>query len=450
MIDNGLIEKILEAAADVSAAAVDDIIAKAGGFGGLTLEEVAALLVAASAEQKARILQVAGQVKERIYGNRIVLFAPLYISDYCVNNCAYCGFRQECKRPRFKLSQEELRAEVKVLERMGHKRLALEAGEDPENCPLDYVLECIDTVYSLKFGSGDIRRVNVNVAAMDVGGYKRLKDAAIGTYVLFQETYHRPTYENSHKSGPKADYGYHLTAFDRAMEAGIEDVGAGVLFGLYDHKFEVLALMMHNQHLEQRFGVGFHTVSVPRIRAGGGAAKYPHAVNDEDFLQLMAVLRLAMPFVGMIVSTREEPEMRKQLVQAGISQMSAGSVTSVGGYSGGTTGDEQFKLADHRAAGEIIYWLMEEGILPSFCTACYRSGRSGTQFMNLAKGGDIKNVCIPNGLLTLKEYALDYGDARFKQLADKLIEKNINKLENKKWIKSKLVALKNGERDVFV
>ena len=446
------INRLLSDAANVSPGELNAILEKSARFEGLTPEEVAALLVADNVEYTSRILDIAGEIKAHIYGNRIVLFAPLYVSDYCVNSCSYCGFKADNTRPRRKLTQDEIRDEVAVLEKMGHKRLVIETGEDPENSPIDYVLECINAVYDMKFENGEIRRVNVNVAAMDVEDYRRLKDAQIGTYILFQETYHRPTYEKVHISGPKRDFDYHLAAFDRAMEAGIDDVGAGVLFGLYDYKYEVLALMLHNQHLEEKYGVGFHTISVPRICDAGADESYPFAVNDNDFLRLVAILRMAVPFTGMIVSTREEPDMRRKLVKAGISQMSAGSRTQVGGYSESNNNDKnaQFALSDHRQASEIFYWLIEEGVLPSFCTACYRRGRSGSHFMKLAKAGDIKNVCIPNGLLTLKEYALDYGDSHFQALADKLIAENLENIGNKESIQSKLAFLNQGGRDVFI
>jgi len=443
------IKDLLSKAANATHADIDIILEKAARFEGLTPSEVAALLACESPAHTARFLKVAGQIKQHIYGNRIVLFAPLYLSDYCVNSCTYCGFKNENKRPRRKLTQDEIKAEVTILEKMGHKRLAIEVGEDMENCPLDYVLQSISTIYNMKFDNGEIRRVNINAAAMDVDDYKRLKSAEIGTYILFQETYHRQTYEKTHVAGPKSDYDYHLTTFDRAMEAGIDDVGAGVLFGLYDYKYEVLALMLHNQHLEEKFGVGFHTISVPRIR--DKSKVYPFAVGDDDFLRLVAILRMAVPFTGMIVSTREASEMRRKLVKSGISQMSAGSRTQVGGYSEMVAENaQQFAISDYRQADEIIYWLMEEGILPSFCTACYRSERSGSRFMQLAKSGSIKNVCIPNGLLTLKEYALDYGDDRFKALADKLIADNLSQLKNSESIETKLAFLNQGERDVFI
>ena len=453
------ITDLLDEAVTVSSAAIDVILNKAERFEGLTHQETAALLMTSNPQHISRMYAIAEKIKQHIYGERIVVFAPLYVSDYCINGCSYCGFRHNNIVPRRKLTQAEVETEVKILEKMGHKRIALEAGEDPENCPLDYILECIDTIYR----KSDIRRVNVNIAALSTEDFKQLKDAQIGTYILFQETYHRSSYEKVHISGPKADFDYHLTAFDRAMEAKIDDVGAGVLFGLYDYKFEVLALMLHNEYLEKQFGVGFHTVSVPRLRsidstAESNKTESDASVSDEDFLKLVAIIRMAVPFTGMIVSTRESPEIRRKLIQTGISQMSAGSSTVVGGYSALTEKEDsvnnettkQFSLADHRKPSEIYYWLMEEKILPSFCTACYRSGRSGDRFMSLAKSGEIKNVCLPNGLLTLMEYSLDFGDERFKYLAEKLIDEKLSQMNNTAQIEQKLKQLKNGERDLFV
>ena len=446
-IDDSYIRELLRApAADNE---IDAILEKAEHFKGLKHQEVAALFATSNTGHIDRIFKIAGRIKNHIYGDRIVLFAPLYVSDYCINRCAYCGFRNDNSQKRRKLTQNEIKTEVEILQKMGHKRLAMEAGEDPENCPLDYILESIGTVYE----NSDIRRVNINIAALDTSGFRRLKDAQIGTYILFQETYHRPTYEKFHISGPKSDYCYHLTAFDRAMEAGIDDVGAGALFGLYDHRYEALALMIHNEHLENKFGVGFHTISVPRIRDAGGAESFV-GVSDSDFMKLVAILRIAVPFTGMIISTRETPEMRRKLIKIGISQMSAGSRAAVGGYSvpdsGGYSASEQFSLADHREAREIIYWLMEEGVLPSFCTACYRKGRSGDRFMELAKKGSIKTVCLPNSLLTLKEYALDYGDERFNALADTLIADKLSQVDDREKIQFDLSRLAQGERDLFV
>ena len=452
IISDKYIHDLLQESTHISNGEIEAILDKAANFKGLTSQEVAALLTLSHKPYVDRIFYIAEQIKKHIYGDRIVLFAPLYVSDYCVNHCNYCSFKSNGAKQRRKLTQDEIRAEVVALERMGHKRLAIEAGEDPDNCPLDYILECIDTIYNMKFENGEIRRINVNIASLDIEGYMRLKSAQIGTYILFQETYHHHTYTKFHLKGPKKDYKFHIEAFDRAMEAGIDDVGGGVLFGLYNYKYEVLALMLHNNHLEKQFGVGFHTISVPRICDTGARNVYPYAVSDQDFLKLVAILRMAMPFTGLIISTRESPEMRLQLAKIGISQMSAGSAAAVGGYSG-IANNPQFILSDHREASDVFYWLMEEGMLPSFCTACYRQGRSGSRFMELAKNGEIGNICLPNGLLTLKEYALDYGDNRFKTLADTIINEKLANIENENTrglIKSKLAYIANGKRDLFI
>ena len=450
-IDDEYIKKLLEVrAADDE---IDRILDKAESFEGLNHREVAALINTDDEKHWKRIFSIAGKIKEHIYGERIVLFAPLYISDYCVNKCRYCGFKCDNKFNRKKLTMDEIRSEVKILEAMGHKRLAVEAGEDPVNCPIDYVLECIRTIYDMKLGNGEIRRVNVNIAATTVENYKKLKDIGIGTYILFQETYNKEAYEKYHIAGPKRDYYYHTTAFDRAMEGGIEDVGGAVLFGLYDYKYEILGLMLHNEHLEEKFGVGFHTISVPRICSADGVDRsFEYAVSDDDFKKLVALIRIAVPFTGMIISTRETMEMRKELIKTGISQISGGSSVEVGGYTAREEGGSQFRLKDDRSADDIIYWLMEEGLVPSFCTACYRKGRTGDRFMSLAKSGNIKNVCLPNALLTLKEYALDYGNERFANKADELIKSKIPFIKNDKvreTVKENLVRLENGERDLF-
>ncbi len=449
-IDDSYIKELLKVKA--SDEEIEKILDKAERFEGLNHKEVAALI---NAEDKRfeRIFKIAGKIKEHIYGDRIVLFAPLYISDYCVNRCKYCGFKCDNKFNRKKLTMDEIRSEVKILEAMGHKRLALEAGEDPVNCPIDYVLECIKTIYDMKLGNGEIRRVNANIAATTVENYRKLKEIGIGTYILFQETYNKDTYEFYHEAGPKRDYYYHTTAFDRAMEGGIDDVGGGVLFGLYDYKYEILGLMLHNEHLEEKFGVGFHTISVPRICSAEGVDKsFTYAVSDEDFKKLVALIRIAVPFTGMIISTRETMEMRKDLIKTGISQISGGSSVEVGGYTKREKGGSQFILNDSRNADDIIYWLMEEGLVPSFCTACYRKGRTGDRFMSLAKSGNIKNVCLPNALLTLKEYSLDYGNEKFSAKANELIESKIPLIQNEKVrekVKENLVRLEKGKRDLF-
>lgn len=454
-IDKDYIERVLAEAENASPEQISRILDKADNFEGLTHEEVAMLLKCSDKEQTDRLFKIAKKIKQHIYGNRIVMFAPLYVSDYCINKCTYCGFNCTHEYSRKKLTMDEIRNEVRILEKMGHKRLAVEAGEDPENCPIEYILECIKTIYDMHVDNGEIRRVNVNIAATTVEEFKMLHDAGIGTYILFQETYHKPTYEKMHISGPKSDYEYHLTAFDRAMEAGIDDVGGGALFGLADPYFEVMGLMIHNEHLEEKFGVGFHTISVPRIRRADGAINdnFPNSVDDETFMKLVAVIRLAVPFTGMIISTRENLEMRKKLINIGISQVSAGSSVEVGGYSMRERSEPQFVLADDRDAGDIIMWLMDEGFIPSFCTACYRKGRTGDRFMSLAKSGNIKNVCLPNALMTLTEYAQDYGTDLFREKADKTVKREIENIENltvRELVSENIEKIKGGQRDLFL
>ncbi len=453
-IEDGYVNGLLEESKNVSREVLDEILERAEMFKGLTHKDVATLLNVCDTNVWDRIFKIAGKIKDEIYGERVVMFAPLYVSDYCVNNCSYCGFNCKNEFTRRRLTMDEVREEVRLLEKMGHKRLALEAGEDPVNCPLDYILECLKTIYSEKLGSGEIRRVNVNIAATTVEDYEKLKEAGIGTYILFQESYHKETYEKVHKGGPKRNYEYHTLAFDRAMEAGIDDVGGGVLFGLYDYKYEVLSLMLHNEHLEQKYGVGFHTISVPRIcKADGAETEYSHAVTDEDFKKLVAIIRLAVPYTGMIVSTRESKEMRKVLISMGISQLSGGSAVEVGGYAKREQKSTQFEVADDRSPMEIIKWLMSEDLVPSFCTACYRSGRTGDRFMSLAKSFNIKNVCLPNALMTLKEYSLDYGDDEFRELAKKLIASKIDDVKNEKvreLVKENLEKMETGTRDLFL
>lgn len=455
-IDQTMIYELLEQAEqNQDPQSIDAILDKADAMQGLTPEEVAVLLKCDHSYDE-RMFSIARKIKQEIYGNRIVIFAPLYVSDYCVNECAYCSYNCNHKFKRSRLTQEELRKELQVLEQMGHKRLALEAGEDDENCSIEYVLSCIDTIYKEKMSNGEIRRVNVNIAATTVENYQKLHDAGIGTYILFQETYHQPSYEKMHISGPKRDYRYHTTAFDRAMEAGIDDVGAGVLFGLYDSDFEVLALMLHNLHLEEKFGVGFHTVSVPRIRPAQGATCTPsnHAVDDDTFERIVAIIRLAIPFTGMILSTRESEEMRARLLEIGISQISAGSSTGVGGYARAEETAAQFEVSDERDAQDVLKWLLKAGYIPSFCTACYRNGRTGDRFMRLAKSGQIKNVCLPNALMTLQEYSQDYGDEEFKQEAEKQIGKSLQDIRSKSMQDKTAVNVKkirdDGARDLFV
>jgi 2-iminoacetate synthase len=448
------VENILTNARGMDDAGLDEILDRAEAFKGLSPEDVAALLVTDSTRHIERMFRVAGKIKEEIYGVRVVMFAPLYISDYCVNKCRYCGYSCENQFERRRLSMDEIRAEAEILERMGHKRLALEAGEDPVNCPIDYILDAIRTIYDMKSGSGEIRRVNVNIAATTPENYKKLHDVGIGTYILFQETYHEPTYVKLHERGPKKDFNYHLTAFDRAMRSGIDDVGGGVLFGLHDWRFEVLGLMLHNRHLDETYGAGFHTISMPRLcRAEGMDISAYEVLSDSDFKRVAATVRIAVPYTGMIISTRESPEMRRELIKLGISQISGGSSVEVGGYSIRESGGEQFILADSRPAIDVLRWLMDEQFVPSFCTACYRKGRTGDRFMSLAKSGNIKNVCLPNALMTLCEYMMDYGDDSFRAQADALIDKNIPKIKSgsmRALTKSNIDRIKNGERDLFV
>lgn len=426
---------------------------------GLTYKEGAVLINVKDENILNDIYKAAKTIKEKIYGKRIVLFAPLYISSYCVNNCRYCGYK--CSNNNFgrdKLTMDEIAEEIKVLESLGHKRLALEAGEDDVNCSLDYVLESIKKIYSLKFDNGSIRRVNVNIAATTVENYKRLKEAQIGTYILFQETYHKETYEKMHPTGPKSDYNYHTTAMDRARMAGIDDVGIGVLYGLYDYKYDTIAMLMHGEHLEKATGVGPHTISVPRLREAEGMTlkEYPYLVKDEDFKKIVAILRLSVPYTGIILSTREETDFREEVIALGVSQVSAGSRTGVGEYSKENNrrhkGEKpQFEVGDNRSPLEIIKSLCKSGYIPSYCTACYREGRTGERFMKLAKTGEIQNVCHPNALLTFKEFLLDYGDKEAKELGDKLIKSSLEDIPNekvKKSAKEKLERIELGERDL--
>jgi 2-iminoacetate synthase len=436
---------------------IRELIDKARECQGLTYREGAVLLAIQDRELLAEMFQAAREVKEAIYGKRIVLFAPLYVSNYCVNNCRYCGYKRSNKNlVRRKLSQEELKKEIEILEGMGHKRIALEAGEDPVNCSLDYIIDCINTIYSLKFKNGSIRRINVNIAATTVEEYRRLKEAEIGTYVLFQETYHRPSYETLHPSGPKSDYNWHTTAMDRARAAGIDDVGIGVLYGLYDYRYDTVAMLMHTEHLERDTGVGPHTISVPRLRAAEGVSlqEYPHLVSDEDFVKIVAVLRLAVPYTGIILSTREKPQFRDQVIALGISQISAGSCTGVGGYAEQAKSEgkdkPQFEVEDHRSPSQILQSLCAGGYIPSYCTACYRAGRTGERFMEFAKNGQIHNYCLPNAILTFFEYLQDYGDEELRRTGQQTIEKALLDIPNAKvrqTTREKLDLIRAGQRD---
>ncbi len=455
MIDKDYIYGLLEATENVSNNHIKEVLNKAKEKRGLSHKEIAILLQASDKKDLKEIYKIAGQIKKEIYGNRIVIFAPLYLSDYCVNNCTYCGYKRDNIFQRRKLTRAEIQDEVQQLEKMGHKRLALEYGEDPVNCDMDYVIDSIKAVYDTHIDNGNIRRANVNIAATTVDNYKRLKEANIGTYILFQETYHRDTYEAVHPKSLKSDYNYHLSAFDRAMEAGIEDVGGGVLFGLYDYKFEVLSLMIHNEHLEKKYGVGFHTISVPRLKQAKGMDLdlFPHLVNDEEFKKIVAIIRLAVPYTGIILSTRESVEMRKEVIEYGVSQISAGSCTGVGGYKENGESSNQFHVSDNRKPLEAIKELILEGHLPSYCTACYRMNRTGDRFMDLAKSGEIHNVCTPNALMTLMEYAIDYGDTEFQKGVERLIHSEIDNIDRPKiktLVKENIEKIKNGERDLYL
>ena len=456
-INHEYIYKILEETKNPSNEQIKEVLNRAKNREGLDYKDIAILLQAEDEKDLKEIYSLAGEIKKDIYGKRVVVFAPLYVSDYCVNNCVYCGYKRDNKFNRRRLTMDEVAQEVKILEQMGHKRLALELGEDPVNAPIDYVLECLDTIYKTQNNNGEIRRVNVNIAATTVENYKLLKEKGIGTYILFQETYHKPTYDKMHPKSLKGDYNYHLTAFDRAMEAGIDDVGAGVLFGLADPRFEVLGLMMHNAHLKEKFGVGFHTISVPRLQPANGVSleNYPHLLDDKMFKKIVAILRIAVPFTGLILSTRETPEMRKELLKYGVSQISAGSSTGVGGYKEREEGKEvkQFKTNDERSPIEILKELLSDGYIPSYCTACYRKGRTGDRFMSLAKSGNIKYVCEPNALMTLLEFTLDYGDEELYKKSLEIIDKEVENIERediKSLTKESMEKMKKGQRDFYL
>lgn len=419
---------------------------------GLTLEEVGLLVNTADPILVAKIFQVAGKIKKEIYGERLVFFAPLYISSYCVNDCEYCGFHCRNKTPRKKLSLEEVAEQVKILEDMGHKRLLLEFGEDPVRNSIDYVTRVIKTIYRTKSGKGEIRRINVNIAATTREDYQRLKAVGIGTYQLFQETYHFATYKKLHQ-GPKADYFRQLHAHDRAFSAGLDDLGLGVLFGLYDWHFEVLGLVSHAQYLNSRYGIGPHTISVPRWQPANGVKwrQPPYLVSENELLRIIAILRIAVPYAGMIISTRERPEIRARSFEIGISQTSAASRTSPGGY-GATQSLSQFSLADHRPIEEVLKSVLKQGLLPSFCTACYRQGRTGKTFMDWAKPGNIQNFCRLNAVLTFKEYLEDYASTEVRELGEKIIQKYLKQIQDmsiSKETEMRLQRIVAGERDIY-
>ncbi|MCQ2958498.1 MAG: [FeFe] hydrogenase H-cluster radical SAM maturase HydG [Candidatus Gastranaerophilales bacterium] len=435
---------------------INEIIEKAKLRKGLSHREASILLACENEEKNKEIFELAEQIKKDFYGNRIVMFAPLYLSNYCVNGCVYCPYHHQNKHiPRKKMTQEEIKKEVIALQDMGHKRLALETGEDPVNNPIEYVLESIKTIYGIKHKNGAIRRVNVNIAATTVENYKKLKDAGIGTYILFQETYHKESYERLHPTGPKHNYAYHTEAMDRAMDGGIDDVGLGVLFGLERYKYEFAGLLMHAEHLEAVHGVGPHTISVPRIRHADDIdpSAFDNGIDDDTFCKIVACIRIAVPYTGMIVSTRESKEVRKRVLHLGISQISGGSKTSVGGYAEPEKEDEdssQFDVIDNRPLDEVLNWLMEIGYLPSFCTACYREGRTGERFMEICKSKQIQNCCHPNAIITLKEYLEDYASEKTKQTGAKLLKEELKNIENDK-VREKtaeiLTQIEKGERD---
>ena len=436
-----------------NAALIDEIIAKAKLRKGLSHRDAAVLLDCDLPEKNAEIYALAEQIKKDFYGNRIVMFAPLYLSNYCVNGCIYCPYHMKNGHiPRKKLSQEEIRNEVIALQDMGHKRLAIESGEHPTMNPIEYILESIDTIYSIKHKNGAIRRVNVNIAATTVENYKKLKAAGIGTYILFQETYNAENYAVLHPTGPKHDYAYHTEAHDRAMQGGIDDVGFGVLFGLAGYRYEFASLLMHAEHMEAVFGVGPHTISVPRIRPADDIDPnaFPNCLSDDLFAKVVACIRVAVPYTGMIVSTRESKACRERVLHLGISQISGGSRTSVGGYAEPLPETSQFDVSDNRTLDEVVHWLMELGYIPSFCTACYREGRTGDRFMSLCKSGQIQNCCHPNALMTLKEYLMDYAAPDTRRIGEALIEKeiaSIPKANVQEIVRKRLKLIENGERD---
>jgi 2-iminoacetate synthase len=437
-------------------ALVKEILHKARECKGLSHREAAVLLECNQPDLVEEMFELAREIKHKFYGNRIVMFAPLYLSNYCINGCVYCPYHGKNKTiRRKKLSQEEIRQEVIALQDMGHKRLALEAGEHPVHNPIEYILESIKTIYSIKHKNGAIRRVNVNIAATTVENYRRLRDAGIGTYILFQETYNKTNYEALHPTGPKSDYAYHTEAMDRAMQGGIDDVGIGVLFGLETYRYDFIGLLMHAEHLEATYGVGPHTISVPRLCMADDidTADFKNAVPDEVFYRIVAIIRIAVPYTGMIISTRESQQSRARLLELGISQISGGSRTSVGGYVNEETPEEnsaQFDVADHRTLDEIVEWLLDLNHIPSFCTACYREGRTGDRFMSLLKNGQIANCCLPNALLTLKEYLKDYASLQVREKGEAMIKRLLQSVPNEKaraTADKYLNAIDDGKRD---
>lgn len=437
-------------------AEIDRIIEKAKLCKGLTHREASALLACTLPDKVQAIFELAEKVKKEFYGNRIVLFAPLYLSNYCINSCVYCPYHRQNKHmPRKKLTQEEIAKEVIALQDMGHKRLAIESGEDPVMAPIEYILESIRTIYSINHRNGAIRRVNVNIAATTVDNYRKLKAANIGTYILFQETYNKESYEKLHPAGPKHDYAYHTEAMDRAMEGGIDDVGLGVLFGLDSYRYEFAALLMHAEHLEAVHGVGPHTISVPRVKRAEDIdpKAFDNGIDDGIFAKICACIRLAVPYTGMIISTRESPAVREKVIRLGISQISGASRTSVGGYvepEPEEDSTDQFYVSDQRTLDEVVNWLMRDGFIPSFCTACYRKGRTGDRFMSICKKGEIQNCCHPNALMTLKEYLEDYASPETKELGNALITRELDNISNagiREITLRNLKSIEQGQRD---
>ena len=435
---------------------ISQILEKAALCKGLTHREAAVLLDCKLEKYNSRIYDLAREIKQKIYGSRIVMFAPLYLSNYCVNSCVYCPYHIKNKNiRRVKLSQEDIVREVIALQDMGHKRLALETGEDPVHNPIEYILESIKTIYGIKHKNGAIRRVNVNIAATTVENYRKLKEAEIGTYILFQETYHRKTYEELHPAGPKHDYAWHTEAMDRAMDGGIDDVGCGVLFGLNLYRYDFVGLLMHAEHLEAAKGVGPHTISVPRIRRADDIdpSAFDNGIDDDTFAKIVAVLRIAVPYTGLIISTRESVEARRRVLELGVSQISGGSRTSVGGYAEEEEQEDnssQFEVSDRRTLDQVVNWLLELGYIPSFCTACYREGRTGDRFMSLAKNGQIGNCCHPNALITLKEYLEDYASSDTKEKGVAVIERELENIPNeaaRKTAREYLEKITVGKRD---
>lgn len=454
-------QEILESLAYADAHKTDDaligsILDKARLRKGLSHREASVLLACELEDRNREIDELARQIKKDFYGDRIVMFAPLYLSNYCVNGCLYCPYHAKNKHiARKKLTQDEIRAEVIALQDMGHKRLALEAGEDPLHNPLEYILESIRTIYSIQHKNGAIRRVNVNIAATTVEDYRKLKEAGIGTYILFQETYNQESYEKLHPTGPKSNYAYHTEAHDRAMQGGIDDVGLGVLFGLEGYRYEFAGLLMHAEHLEAVFGVGPHTISVPRVCPADDIDPdaFDNGISDDIFAKIVSCIRVAVPYTGMIVSTRESQKSRERVLELGISQISGGSRTSVGGYAEEEPPEDnsaQFDVSDRRSLDEVVRWLMELGYVPSFCTACYREGRTGDRFMSLCKSGQIQNCCLPNALMTLKEYLTDYAAPETRAVGDRVIARQLDGIPNEKVkqiVTERLERIAHGERD---